>query len=118
MGYLTKRQLDETVLEGIRSVLDGKTFMTEGLQARLAAKFVAGQTLEANSPLETLSDRELQVFQQIGQGRGTRQIAQRFNLSVKTIESHLEHIKQKLTISSAAELAHAATRWVETGRAH
>ena len=118
MGYLTKRQLDETVLEGIRSVLDGKTFMTEGLQARLAAKFVAGQTLETNSPLETLSDRELQVFQQIGQGRVTRQIAQRFNLSIKTIESHLEHIKQKLTISSAAELAHAATRWVETGRAH
>ena len=117
-GYVTKRQLDETVLTAIRCVLDGETFMTETLKARLAEKFIRGQTLAADSPLESLSDRELQVFQQVGQGLATRQIAERFSLSIKTIESHLEHIKQKLTLASAAELARAATLWVETGCTH
>lgn len=116
MGYLTKKQLDETVLIAIRTVLDGETYMSEELKARLASKFIRGESLATNSAIDTLSDRELQVFQQIGYGRATRQIAQRFNLSVKTVESHLEHIKQKLTLSSAAELAQSATRWVETGR--
>ncbi len=64
----------------------------------------------------TLSDRELQVFGLIGQGRSTRQIAETLHLSVKTIESHNEHIKQKLSLDSAAELAHRATQWVESGR--
>jgi DNA-binding CsgD family transcriptional regulator len=63
-----------------------------------------------------LSDRELEVFRLIGQGRGTRRIAQRLHLSIKTIESHREHIKQKLTIDSGAALARRATQWVETGR--
>ncbi|HKI14565.1 MAG TPA: response regulator transcription factor [Roseiarcus sp.] len=116
LGYVTKQQLDDTVLGAIRRVLAGETYMSEALQRRLAERYVRGQTLETASPLQRLSDRELQVFRLIGQGRTTRQIAGALSRSVKTIESHLEHIKNKLGIQSAAELAQRATVWVETGR--
>ena len=115
-GYLTKQQLDEAVLVAIRRVLAGETYMSEELQARLAAKFVAGRTLATDSPLDALSDRQLQVFRLIGEGQGTRQIAKTLHLSIKTIESHREHIKDKLALESAVELAQRATQWVETGR--
>lgn len=115
-GYITKQQHDETLLVAIRRLLAGEIYMSDKLGERLAAKFVAGRTLETDSPLTVLSDRELQVFRLIGQGRGTRQIAEALYLSIKTIESHREHIKQKLTLESSAELAQRATQWVETGR--
>lgn len=116
-GYVTKLQLDDTVLVAVRRLLDGGTYMSRQLEARLAARFVGGRTLATGSPLDALSDRQLQVFRLIGQGRTTRQIAETLYLSVKTIESHREHIKHKLTIETAAELAQRATQWVETGRA-
>jgi DNA-binding NarL/FixJ family response regulator len=115
-GYVTKEELDETVLTAIRRLLGGETYMSDKLEARLAAKFVAGRTLATDSPLDALSDRELQVFQLIGQGRSTRQIAETLHLSIKTIESHRAHIKQKLTLESTAELAQRATQGVESGR--
>ena len=115
-GYVTKQQLDSTVLVAIRRLLDGETYMSDTLEARLAAKFVDGRTLETDSPLDALSDRELQVFRLIGQGRSTRQIADTLTLSIKTIESHREHIKNKLSLETTAQLAQHATRWVETGR--
>ena len=115
-GYVTKQQLDETVLVAIRRLLAGETYMSGTLEERLAARYVAGRTLATDSPLEALSDRELQVFRLIGQGRSTRQIAETLHLSIKTIETHREHIKQKLMVGSATELAHRATQWVETGR--
>lgn len=114
-GYVTKRELDDTLLIAIHRVLAGETYMSAKLQAQLAAKFVAGRTLETASPLDALSDRELEVFRLIGQGQGTRQIAETLHLSIKTIESHREHIKQKLHLESGAELAQRATQWVETG---
>ncbi len=115
-GYVTKQQLDDTVLTAIRRVLSGETYMSDKLATRLATKFVGGQMLEDDSPLDVLSDRELEVFRLIGQGQGTRQIAQRLHLSIKTIESYREHIKQKLTLESGAELVRRATAWVETGQ--
>jgi DNA-binding NarL/FixJ family response regulator len=113
-GYVTKQQLDETVLVAIRRLLDGETYLSDKLETRLAAKFVDGRTLETDSPLEALSDRELQVFGLIGRGRTTRQIADTLSLSVKTIETHREHIKSKLTLESSAALAQRAAQWVET----
>lgn len=115
-GYVTKRELDDTLLIAIHRVLAGETYMSAKLQAQLAAKFVAGRTLETASPLDALTDRELEVFHLIGQGRSTRQIAETLHLSIKTIESHREHIKQKLHLEFGAELAQRATQWVETGR--
>ena len=115
-GYLSKQQLDETVLVAIRRLLAGETYMSEEVAARLAAKFIAGHAPGNDSPMEALSDRELQVFRLIGQGRSTRRIAESLHLSIKTIESHREHIKRKLNLETAAELAWRATQWVETGR--
>ena len=114
LGYVTKQQLDDTVLVAIRRLLDGEMYLSDKLEGRLAAKYVGGRTLETDSALNALSDRELQVFRLIGQGRTTREIAGTLKLSIKTIESHREHIKQKLSIASAAELAQRATQWVET----
>ncbi len=113
-GYVSKQQLDETILVAIRQVFAGETYLSEKLKARLAARFLGGSTLETGSPLAALSDRELQVFRLLGQGRGTRQIAETLHLSIKTIESHCEHIKVKLSLQSAAELAHCATQWMES----
>ena len=115
-GYVTKQQLDATVLVAMRGLLEGGTYMSPKLEARLAAKYVDGGALETSSPLEALSDRELQVFRLIGRGRTTRQIAETLNLSVKTIESHRAHIKSKLTLESSAELSQRATQWVEGER--
>jgi len=116
LGYVTKQQLDETLLLAMRRTLGGETFISDKLEARLAMKYLGGQTLEADATLEALSDRQLQVFRFIGDGHGTRQIAKTLALSVKTIESHLEHIKQKLVLASSVELAQRATQWVEAGR--
>jgi DNA-binding NarL/FixJ family response regulator len=118
-GYLTKQQLDETVLVAIRRLLSGEMYMSDTLAARLATQFVSGhkgKTGETDSPLAGLSDRELQVFRLLGQGRSTREIAQTLHLSMKTIESYREHLKQKLTIASGPALVRRATRWVETGQ--
>jgi DNA-binding NarL/FixJ family response regulator len=83
LGYVTKHQLDETVLGAIRHALAGETYMSEALRRRLAERYVGGRTLESASPMHTLSDRELQVFRLKGQGRTTRQIAGTLTRSVK-----------------------------------
>ncbi len=112
-GYVTKGQLVDTVLTAIRRLLDGRTYLSDELQARMAEKFIGGQTLATESPVHSLSDRELQVFRLIGQGWSTREIADTLILSVKTVESHREHIKHKLDIKSASKLVQRATQWVE-----
>jgi DNA-binding NarL/FixJ family response regulator len=114
-GYVNKQQLDDTLLVAIRRVLNGETYLSEKAETRFAAKFLGGVTLEKDSPLAVLTDRELEVFRLIGQGRCTREIAQQLYLSVKTIESYREHIKQKLAFESGAELVRRATLWVEGG---
>lgn len=114
-GYVTKMELDNTVLVAIRRLLAGERHMSAKLETRLAGKYVSGRTAAKDSPLDALSNRELQVFRLIGQGLGTRQSAEALKLSVKTIESHREHIKRKLALRSATELVHRATQWVETG---
>ncbi len=115
-GYVSKQNLDETLLVAIHCVLHGKTYLSQALAARLAARYLGGETLDTDSPLEVLSDREQRVFELIGRGCTTRQIAESMNRSIKTIESHREHIKRKLAIATSAELAQRATQWVETGR--
>lgn len=115
-GYVSKQQLDAAILSAIRRVLAGETYMSDTLTRRLAGKYVGGRTLETGPSLHMLSDRELQVFRLIGEGLTTRRVAQTLARSVKTIESHIEHIKNKLAIASAADLARRAAQWVETGR--
>lgn len=112
-GYVTKQQLDETLLIAIRCVLAGEIYMSDQLQVRLATKCLGRKIMAPDSRLDSLTDRELQVFRLIGEGRTTRQIAEDLSLSIKTIESHRQHIKSKLAIESAAQLIQRATLWVE-----
>ena len=113
MGYVTKQELDETLLVAIHKVLLGEIYLSPKMVEWFSTKFVNGQSLEDNSSVDTLSDRELHVFRLIGQGKSTRNIAKVLSLSIKTIESHLANIKQKLNLKSAVELAHRATHWVD-----
>jgi DNA-binding NarL/FixJ family response regulator len=107
-GYVTKQQLDDTVLIAIRRLLNGEMYLSEKIGARFTEKFLAGRTLQTDSPLVVLSDSQLEVFRLIGQGQDTRLIAKRLHLSIKTIESHRQHIKQKLALESGTEFVRRA----------
>ena len=113
LGYLMKEEALEKILVAIRRVLGGAVYVSDAMAAKLLQKQVRGQTDAHTSPAELLSDRELEVFQLLGQWKSTRQIAQELHLSIKTIEYYREQIKRKLNLSSAAELTQHATAWVQ-----
>jgi DNA-binding NarL/FixJ family response regulator len=113
-GYIVKRETTRKVIAAIRRVLEGKVYVSEDLAAALAAQLVAGNSLAAQSPAELLSDRELEVFELFGQGRGTRQIAGQLCVSVKTVQAYCARIKEKLGLASATELVREAVRWHES----
>ncbi len=115
LGYVTKQQIDETVLIAIRCVLQGGQYMSPALGRRFAKQYFGGPRKKKESPLAGLSDCELTVFRLIGEGKGTRQIAEQLKRSIKTIESHRENLKAKLTLHSGAELTRAAVHWAATG---
>ncbi|MGI8965210.1 MAG: response regulator transcription factor, partial [Limisphaerales bacterium] len=100
-GYITKQEATEKVLIALRRVLSGQVYLSEALGTKMLNQMVSGRNETNSSPLGTLSDRELEVFCQIGEGYGTRQIAEKLHLSVKTIESHRSHIKEKLNLKTA-----------------
>jgi len=114
-GYITKEEGTEKAIAAIRLLMQGKRCLSDRVAERMMDTLV-GNTGGAEQAIESLSDRELEVLELIGNGLGSREIAQKLHLSIKTIESHREHIKNKLSIDSTAELAQHATRWVETGR--
>jgi DNA-binding NarL/FixJ family response regulator len=109
-GYIMKQEASEKILGAIRQVLRGGIYLSEKMSSQLMHQLIGGKPPEAGSVLERLSDRELEVFGLIGQGKGTRQIAEHLHLSVKTIESHRAHIKEKLNLKDANELVHTAIR--------
>jgi len=111
MGYVNKQEASARVVEAIRKVLAGKIYLSERMTER-ALQALADGAAERDQPLSQLSDRELEVFSMIGQGVGTSDIAARLHLSVKTIESHRNKIKQKLGLGGATELNRYAMRWV------
>jgi DNA-binding NarL/FixJ family response regulator len=115
-GYIMKQEATEKVLTALRKVLRGEVYLSERLGTRLLNTLVGGRSSAAASPIEALSDRELEVFSHIGQGHGTRPIAEKLHLSVKTIESHRAHIKEKLNLQTATELVHHAIQWVQSER--
>jgi len=113
LGYLMKGEAVEKVLVSIRRILDGNIYVSEALAAKMLQKQICGQLEVMASPMTILSDRELEVFQSIGRWKGTRQIAEEFHLSIKTIEYYREQIKKKLGLKSGTELTQAATAWVQ-----
>jgi DNA-binding NarL/FixJ family response regulator len=113
LGYINKDQATDQIVEAIRRVLEGKVWLSEAMTERMLQRSVgAGRQEVARSPLEALSDRELEVFRLIGQGVKTAEIAERLHLSVKTVETYRDRIRQKLDLDDGTKLAHFATRWV------
>jgi DNA-binding NarL/FixJ family response regulator len=110
MGYVTKQESPETLLSAIRQVLRGEVYLSPRMTSRLLHQVVGG-TLPQESPLQSLSNREIEVFEMIGQGLTTLQIARRLELSPKTVETHREKIKQKLNLKNSAELSRRAVQW-------
>jgi DNA-binding NarL/FixJ family response regulator len=112
-GYVNKDQATERIIEAIRRVLDGKIYVSDALAERILHRTIGGgQELACRSPVETLADRELEVFRMIGEGLKTAEIAKRLHLSVKPIETYRDRIRSKLDLNDGARLVHFATQWV------
>ncbi|HXN06016.1 MAG TPA: response regulator transcription factor [Nitrospiria bacterium] len=116
-GYIMKRETTKRIIEAIRAVLGGKLYVSERLTALFAKKFLDGHLPTDGSPIEQLSDRELEVFQLLGQGYETRQVAESLHISMKTVQAYCARIKEKLGLASALELLREAIRWHEEQQA-
>lgn len=110
-GYIMKQEATEKVVDAARRVLRGEIHLSEKTAARLLSQISTSGAEAAASPLKRLSNRELEIFGLIGSGYGTRQIAQRLSVSAKTVETHRQHIKEKLRLGSSAELVRHAIQW-------
>lgn len=116
-GYVGKDSPGNAMLDAIRKVLDGGVYLSEKLAAHLADSFASARPRGSSaSPLEKLSDREFQVFELFGKGKTAKEIAAQLNLSPKTIAVHRDHIKEKMSFATSAEMIRQAVRWVETQR--
>jgi DNA-binding NarL/FixJ family response regulator len=113
LGYINKDQATDKIVDAIRRVLVGKVWLSEAVADRLLQRSVgAGRSTALPSPLEALADRELEVFLFIGQGVKTLDIAERMHVSIKTVETYRDRIRQKLNLSDGTALVHYATQWV------
>jgi DNA-binding NarL/FixJ family response regulator len=113
-GYLMKDAPPEKLMEVLRLILNGGSYVSPSISARLVDAAIGRRPRGSSSPIEKLSDREFEVFQHIGNGRSTKEIAGTLHLSPKTVDVHRGRIKQKLQIRDAISLLHHAVRWVET----
>jgi DNA-binding NarL/FixJ family response regulator len=111
-GYIMKQESGPTMMQAIRQVLAGRIYLSDKMSAQII-EYVAGKRTKA-SPIERLSDREWEVFQLIGRGKSTVQIAEELHLSTKTVETHRAHVKKKLDLRTMPELISFASRWIET----
>lgn len=112
-GYVMKLEAADDIVQAVRHVLRGGIYLSEELKDRLLFGAAVGRKAPLESPLQVLSDRELEVFEMTGRGLPTREIAERLHLSVKTVESYRARIKQKLNIETGTELLQQAVQWVE-----
>src|SRR6202167_127717 len=110
-GYIMKQEATEKVLVAVRRILDGEIYLSTRMANKLLQQYMSGQTAETDSRLAALSDRELEVFRLIGEGLGTRQIAEALHLSMKTVESYQAHLKEKLSLRTGRELMQHAIQW-------
>lgn len=113
-GYIMKEAGGEKLLAAIRYVLSGQTYVSERMSAKMVESMTSRTPRGSSSPIAKLSDREFEVFQLIGQGQSTREIAKHLHLSPKTVDVHRSHIKEKLDLRDVTSLVRHAVRWVET----
>lgn len=107
-GYIMKQEATEKVLVAVRRILGGDIYLSDRMANKLLHQYISGGSADMNSRLSALSDRELEVFRLIGEGCGTRQIAEKLHLSIKTVETYQAHIKDKLSLRSGRELVQHA----------
>ena len=115
-GYVMKRETPHHLMSAICSVLKGNLYLSQKMSALVLTKYLNGRTRDAGSPQTSLSNRELEVFQLIGQGHRTRMIAESLRLSIKTVETHRAHIMEKLNLRNSIELLQRAMQWIELGQ--
>ena len=116
-GFIMKQEATENVLLALRRVLSGEIYLSKRMANKMLQQFVGARSTAQKFSIDRLSDRELEVFRLIGQGHGTRRIAEELRLSVKTVESYREHIKEKLTLNDASELMQHAIQWLQREKA-
>lgn len=110
-GYIMKQEPPEKVISALRKILEGDIYISDKLGTKLLHKFVTKKADASGSPVELLSNRELEVFQLVGQGLKTRKIAEELNLSIKTVETYIDHIKKKMNFDDSRDLFLHAVQW-------
>ena len=114
-GYIMKEESASHLITAILRVLDGGVYLSDTMSVRLLRSVANPKSRNTGSPLQTLTDREFEVFQLIGQGHTTEEIARQLSLSPKTVDVHRAHIKEKLNLKSGTALIHQAVQWFQTG---
>ncbi len=115
-GYITKEELADHLLSAIDQIFAGRLYVSESVRNRILQQ-VRGSTREKPRPVEQLSDRELEIFNLLGQRKTPQQIAQTLNLSIKTVDTHRAHIKKKMGMASNQALLSEASRWLRQAQA-
>ncbi len=110
-GYIMKQEATEKVLIAVRRILNGEIYLSDRMSNKMLQQYIGGTPSMMQSRIASLSDRELEVFRLIGEGRATREIAEELHLSIKTVETYQAHIKEKLALRSGRELIQHAIQW-------
>jgi DNA-binding NarL/FixJ family response regulator len=113
-GYIMKQEASAKILTAVRAMLAGDLYLSDKMKERVLHRFVNNRKERVGFSMDTLSDREMEVFQLIGEGYSTRQIAAKLNLSVKTIDSYREHLKLKLQLEAGKDLVRYAIQWMKS----
>ena len=111
-GYVSKHEASRTIVQAIRTVLQDKLYLSERMMNRVLSRAIGSKKQPLRSPVERLSNREIEIFEMIGRGLTSRQIAQQLDLSQRTVDTHRENIKEKLELKNAVELTRHAVQWV------
>jgi len=115
-GYIMKEENEEMILKAVRQVLNGEGYVSDKMSTTILQIFSGRRFTKSSSPVERLTDREFDVFERIGRGQGSRQIARQLCLSSKTVDAHRGSIKRKLHLENSSELIRYAVRWLETSK--
>jgi len=115
-GYITKQEATRNILRAIRRVLAGQIFLNETIASRIIGRLTSPRNEKDRGPIESLADRELQVFELTGRGLNTRQIAERLHIGVKTVETYRHRIREKLNLRDPADLLRSAIAWTHQSR--
>lgn len=114
-GYIMKEEAADKLIAAARTILAGRIYVSGEMSTRIMEMFSGSKSGDQASPLGRLSDRELEVFEEIGRGKPTREVAEMLGISARTVDAHRAHLKKKLGLKDGSELVRYAVRWVETG---